>query len=57
MLRRKVGRLPVVDRQDPRKLVGYLGRTEVLEARKQVLYEEHVRERGWLRQESIESPN
>jgi H+/Cl- antiporter ClcA/CBS domain-containing protein len=57
MLRRKVGRLPVVDRQDQRKLVGYLGRTEVLEARKQVLYEEYVRERGWLRQESIESPN
>ena len=57
MLRNKVGRLPVVDRQDARRLVGYLGRTEILEARKRVLYEEYVRERGWIRQESIENPN
>ncbi len=57
MLRAKVGRMPVVSRDDPRKVVGYLGRTEILGARQRVLYEEYVRERGWLRPESMENLN
>jgi CIC family chloride channel protein len=57
MLRHKVGRLPVVSREDPRKVVGYLGRTEVFGARQRVLHEEYVRERGWLKSGSMENPN
>lgn len=57
MLQHAVGRLPVVDRNDERKLIGYLGRTEILEARTRVMVEEHVRERGWLRSSSAENSN
>ncbi len=49
MLRHHVGRLPVVDHEDPRKLVGYIGRAEVMSARMRRIEEEHVREPGWLR--------
>ena len=48
MLRHKIGRLPVVDRKDPRKVLGYLGRHGIMEARVRRLEEEHVRERGWM---------
>ncbi|MCC6499989.1 MAG: chloride channel protein [Anaerolineales bacterium] len=48
MLRNDVGRLPVVERQAPHKLVGYLGRAAVMEARMNRLHEEHVREPGWI---------
>ena len=57
MLRHKVGRLPVVDREDESNLVGYLGRTEIVGARARLMYEEHVRERGWLRSRSMENLN
>ncbi|MBC6957019.1 MAG: chloride channel protein [Chloroflexi bacterium] len=50
MLQNDIGRLPVVTRENPRKLVGYLGRGAVLEARLKRLKEENVREPGWLRQ-------
>src|SRR5579871_1238400 len=43
-----VGRLPVVDRADPRKVVGYLGRAAILAARMRRLRDEHFREPGWL---------
>jgi CIC family chloride channel protein len=46
MLRRDIGRLPVVDRQDPRRLVGYLGRAGVMAARLKQHEEEFVREQG-----------
>jgi len=49
MLRNEIGRLPVVERGDPRKLVGYLGRNGVMAARLRRLNEEHVREPGWMR--------
>ncbi|HMK23672.1 MAG TPA: chloride channel protein, partial [Terriglobales bacterium] len=49
MLRYEIGRLPVVERSDPRKLVGYLGRHGVMAARLKRLHEEHVREPGWIR--------
>ena len=48
MLHHDIGRLPVVDRQEPQKLVGYLGRSAVIEARLRNLHEERVREPGWL---------
>ncbi len=46
MLKNDVGRLPVVDRQNPRQIVGYLGRANVMAARSRHLEEEHLRERG-----------
>jgi chloride channel protein, CIC family len=48
MLRNDVGRLPVVDRIDHRKVVGYLGRSGVMAARLRRLHDEHVREPGWF---------
>jgi CBS domain-containing protein len=47
MLHLDVGRLPVVDRSDERKVVGYLGRAAILAARTRRLRDEHVREPGW----------
>jgi chloride channel protein, CIC family len=49
MLRNDIGRLPVVDRNDPRKVVGYLGRPGIMTARLRRLDEEHVREPGWIK--------
>jgi CIC family chloride channel protein len=49
MLHNEIGRLPVVERADPRKLVGYLGRNGVMAAHLRRLHEEHVREPGWMR--------
>ncbi len=49
MLRNNIGRLPVVDRNDPRKVVGYLGRPGIMAARLRRLDEEHVREPGWIK--------
>ncbi|MBV9956873.1 MAG: CBS domain-containing protein [Acidobacteria bacterium] len=48
MLRHDIGRLPVVDRQDKHKLIGYLGRAGVMAARLRLHEEEHVREQGLL---------
>ncbi len=48
MLNRDLGRLPVVDQCDPRKLVGYLGRLAIIEARLRRLHDESVCEPGWL---------
>jgi CIC family chloride channel protein len=48
MLRNNVGRLPVVERHDPRHVVGYLGRPGIMAARLRRLEEEHVREPGWV---------
>ena len=48
MLLYDVGRLPVVDRADPGKAIGYLGRSGVMAARLRRLHDEHVREPGWF---------
>ena len=48
LLRFNIGRLPVVDRGDERKVVGYLGRAAILAARLRRFRDEHVREPGWL---------
>lgn len=47
MLRRNVGRLPVVNRDAPQEIVGYLGRPNILAARLRELDEEQLREAGW----------
>jgi len=45
MLREDVGRLPVVDRHNPTRAIGYLGRAAILSARMKWHDEEHVREK------------
>lgn len=57
MLRANVGRLPVVSREDPTRIVGYLGRSEVMAARMRRLDEEFVREPGWVRPRKRKQPN
>ena len=47
MLDRDVGRLPVVDRSDPSRVVGYLGRAAILSARMKIHEEENIRQGGW----------
>jgi CIC family chloride channel protein len=49
LLRFDIGRLPVVERTDERKVVGYLGRAAVLSTRLRRLRDEHVLEPGWVR--------
>jgi CBS domain-containing protein len=46
MLAHDIGRLPIVDRRDRRRLVGYLGRAGVMRARVRLFQEENLRERG-----------
>jgi len=48
LLRFDIGRLPVVDRADEHKIVGYLGRAAILASRRRRLHDEHVVEPGWL---------
>ncbi|MDB5034152.1 MAG: Cl-channel, voltage gated [Chlorobi bacterium] len=48
MMQNDVGRLPVVDRADPTRLIGYLGRSAVMKARLNRHHEENTREPGWL---------
>ncbi len=48
MLVNDIGRLPVVDPSNHKKIVGYLGRAEVLQARLHQINEENDREKGWL---------
>jgi H+/Cl- antiporter ClcA/CBS domain-containing protein len=46
MLKNNIGRLPVVDRQNPSCVIGYLGRSNVMTARLGRLEEEELREGG-----------
>ena len=48
MARHKLGRLPVVHRRDPTRLLGYLGRAAIAAAWQELIEEEQVREAGWL---------
>jgi CIC family chloride channel protein len=52
MLRNDIGRLPVVDARDHRKVVGYLGRSGIMAARLRRLNDEHMREPGWFPRKS-----
>ena len=49
MLRNNIGRLPVVSRQYPPRIVGYLGRSNLMAGHLRQLEEEHVRDRRFLR--------
>ena len=46
MLDRDVGRLPVVERHNPSRVVGYLGRAAILSARMKTHEEENIRQGG-----------
>jgi CIC family chloride channel protein len=46
MLNRDVGRLPVVERKNPTRVLGYLGRAAILSARMKIHEEENVLQRG-----------
>jgi CIC family chloride channel protein len=48
MLSRGVGRLPVVRKEAPTRLVGYLSRTSLLSTRLRAVHQETVREDGWF---------
>ena len=48
MLKRNIGRLPVVDPVHPGRVIGYLGRAEILSARMRYYDEEERREKGPL---------
>jgi CBS-domain-containing membrane protein len=48
MARHDIGRLPVVDRRHPTRLLGYLGRKGIASAWREIAQEEQVREAGWL---------
>ncbi len=49
MLENNIGRLPVVDRKDPTRLIGYINRANVMGSWRGHLQEESVRETGWLK--------
>jgi H+/Cl- antiporter ClcA/CBS domain-containing protein len=48
LLKNDIGRLPVVHRANPRQVVGYLGRANVLAAQLRRFQEEDIREVGWF---------
>jgi chloride channel protein, CIC family len=48
MVHHDIGRLPVVRRDNPRLILGYLGRSSIMTARLRRHEEEHHREAGWL---------
>ncbi len=49
MLANNVGRLPVVDRADPHRLVGYINRAGAMQSWRGHLHEEYMRDHGWFR--------
>ena len=49
MLENNIGRLPVVDREDPRAMVGYINRANVMGSWRGHLEQESVRDHGWWR--------
>jgi signal-transduction protein with cAMP-binding, CBS, and nucleotidyltransferase domain len=53
LLRNNIGRMPVVERHSPTKVVGYLGRAGILAARQRYHEEEDVRERGGAARDSV----
>lgn len=48
MLQNNIGRLPVVTREDPERMVGYLNRSSILSVWSRQIEEEGVQEHGWL---------
>ncbi len=56
MHRNNIGRLPVVSRADPHRLLGYLGRSGVMAARMRTVEEESTRERSWGIRQALHRP-
>ena len=52
MLRHDIGRLPVVERSNQKKVVGYLGRASIMQARQRYHAEEEERARGFIRSDA-----
>ena len=46
MLKHDIGRLPVVNRDEPNRAIGYIGRADVLNARMRLHEEEEARSQG-----------
>ncbi len=57
MLLNNIGQLPVVDRADPRRMMGYINRSGIMACWGSHLHDESVREHGWLRALRSESRN
>lgn len=57
MLDRDVGRLPVVERNNPTRVVGYLGRAAILSARMKMHEEENILQRGSFSGKTIKQTN
>ena len=55
MLNRNVGRLPVVERNNQTKVVGYLGRAAILSARMKIHEEENILQKGPASQHTAET--
>ncbi|MGC9942200.1 MAG: chloride channel protein [Verrucomicrobiota bacterium] len=55
MLNQNVGRLPVVERDNPTKVIGYLGRASILSARMKLHDEENLRQKGGASQSAMKS--
>jgi CBS domain-containing protein len=49
MLQNDIGRLPVVSRENPKEMIGYLNRSSILGAWTRQMEEEGVREHGWVK--------
>jgi CIC family chloride channel protein len=49
MLQHKIGRLPVVSRENPQQMVGYFNRASLLGAWTRQIEDERLREHGWIR--------
>jgi chloride channel protein, CIC family len=47
MVRHNIGRLPIVTREDPQRMVGYFDRSHILSAWTRQVEEESVQEHGW----------
>jgi chloride channel protein, CIC family len=55
MFKQNVGRLPVVERKNQRKVVGYLGRAAILSARMKIHEEENILQKGPASQHAAET--
>jgi CBS domain-containing protein len=54
LLRHDIGRMPVVERGSEKKVVGYLGRSSILNARQRYHREEDVRARGFGQDDALQ---
>jgi chloride channel protein, CIC family len=55
MLRNNIGRLPVVSRREPHRILGYLGRSNLMAGHLRQLEEEHIRERTFAMRSPVKS--